>query len=60
MYTSKRIDDLVGGTMGRFNVSYRDSFDVHLEPNANYVFNVSTQNITMTARNNVSASSKYV
>ena len=29
--------------MGRFSVSYNDSFDQELEPNANYAFVVNTQ-----------------
>ena len=45
IYTSNRIDDTMGDSMGRFSVSYNDSFDQELEPNANYAFVVNTQNI---------------
>ena len=34
----------MGDGMGRFSVSYNDSFDQELEPNANYAFVVNTQN----------------
>ena len=44
IYTSNRIDDNLGGTMGRFSVSYNDSFIQDLQPNAIYLFTVSTQN----------------
>ena len=44
IYTSNRIDDTMGDGMGRFSVSYNDSFDQELEPNANYAFVVNTQN----------------
>ena len=40
IYSSNFINDSMGDTMGRFSVSYHDSFDVELEPNANYVFTV--------------------
>ena len=43
IYTSNRIDDTIGDGMGRFSVSYNDSFDQELEPNANYAFVVNTQ-----------------
>ena len=33
----------MGDGMGRFGVSYNDSFDQELEPNANYAFVVNTQ-----------------
>ena len=38
MYSSSFINDTLGDSMGRFSVSYSDSFDVKLEPNANYTF----------------------
>ena len=44
IYTSNHIDDNLGGTMGRFSVSYNDSFIQDLQPNAIYLFTVSTQN----------------
>ena len=44
IYTSNHIDDTMGDGMGRFSVSYNDSFDQELEPNANYAFVVNTQN----------------
>ena len=44
IYTSNHIDDTMGDGMSRFSVSYNDSFDQELEPNANYAFVVSTQN----------------
>ena len=44
IYTSKYIDDMLGGTMGEFSVSYNASFEQDLEPNANYIFIVNTQN----------------
>ena len=44
IYTSKYVDDMLGGTMGEFSVSYNASFEQDLEPNANYIFIVNTQN----------------
>ena len=35
---------MLGGTMGEFSVSYNASFEQDLEPNANYIFIVNTQN----------------
>ena len=35
---------MLGGTMGEFSVSYNASFEQDLEPNANYIFVVNTQN----------------
>ena len=44
---------MLGGTMGEFSVSYIASFEQRLQPNANYMFIVSTQNnITETSRTN--------
>ena len=40
MYSSSFINDTLGDSMGRFSVSYSDSFDVKLEPNANYILAV--------------------
>ena len=40
IYSSNFINDILGGVEGRFSVYYHDSFDVELEPNANYVFTV--------------------
>ena len=44
IYTSKYIDDMLGGTMGEFSVSYSARFEQDLEPNANYIFVVNTEN----------------
>ena len=44
VYTSNYIDDMLGGIMGEFSVSYNDSFEQDLQPNANYIFVVNTQN----------------
>ena len=53
IYTSNYIDDMLGGSMGEFSVSYNASFEQQLQPNANYIFIVSTQNnITETLRTN--------
>ena len=38
VYTSNYIDDMLGGIMGEFSVSYNDSFEQDLQPNANYIF----------------------
>ena len=43
IYTSKYVDDMLGGIMGEFSVSYNASFEQDLEPNANYIFIVNTQ-----------------
>ena len=47
IYRSNHIDDRLGGTVGRFNVTYNDTFDQELEPNANYDFVVNTQDNTI-------------
>ena len=63
IYTSKYIDDmLVGGTMGEFSVSYNASFEQDLEPNANYIFVVNTQNnvIEISRPDTRSSCSKYL
>ena len=53
IYTSNYIDDMLGGSMGEFSVSYNASFEQQLQPNANYIFIVITQNnITETSRTN--------
>ena len=44
IYTSNYIDDMLGGIVGEFSVSYNASFEQDLQPNANYVFIVNTQN----------------
>ena len=44
IYISNYIDDSLADSMGRFNVSYNDSFDQELEPNANYTIAVNIQN----------------
>ena len=40
MYSSSFINDTLGDSMGKFSMSYSDSFDVKLEPNANYTLAV--------------------
>ena len=35
---------MLGGIVGEFSVSYNASFEQDLQPNANYVFIVNTQN----------------
>ena len=42
-YTSHFIDDNLGRAIGRFSVTYNNSFDQELEPNAVYAFTVHTQ-----------------
>ena len=44
VYTSNDIDDMLGGIMGEFSVSYNDSFEQDLYPNANYIFIVKIHN----------------
>ena len=41
-YVSNNITDTSGDSMGRFNVSYNDSFDEELVPNATYVFAINS------------------
>ena len=43
IYTSNHIDNSLADSMGRFSVSYNNSFDQELEPNAVYAFIVNTQ-----------------
>ena len=51
IYTSIYINDSLGDSMGRFSVSYNDSFDQELEPNAVYAFIANAQDdITETSR----------
>ena len=42
-YVSNNIMDTSGDSMGRFNVSYNDSFDEELVPNATYVFAINSK-----------------
>ena len=42
-YVSNNIMDTSGDSMGRFNVSYNDSFDDKLVPNATYVFAINSE-----------------
>ena len=42
-YVSNNIMDTSGDSMGRFNVSYNDSFDEELVPNATYVFAINSE-----------------
>ena len=42
-YVSNNIMDTSGDSMGRFNVSYNDSFDEELVPNATYVFVINSE-----------------
>ena len=45
IYTSKYIDDMLGGIVGELlSVSYNASFEQDLQPYANYVFIVNTKN----------------
>ena len=44
VYTSNYIDDMLGGIMGEFSVSFNDSFEQDLYPNANYIFIVKIHN----------------
>ena len=44
VYTSNYIDDMLGGIMGEFSVSYNDTFEQDLYPNANYIFVVKIHN----------------
>ena len=62
IYTSKYIDDMLGGIMGEFSVSYNASFEQDLEPNANYIFAVNTQNnvIEISRPDTKSSCSKYL
>ena len=48
--------------MGEFSVSYNASFEQDLEPNANYIFVVNTQNsvIEISRPNTRSSCSKYL
>ena len=43
-YISNNIMDTSGDCMGRFNVSYNDSFDEELVSNATYVFVINSDN----------------
>ena len=43
-YVSNNIMDTSGDSMGRFSVSYNDSFDEELVPEATYVFTVKADN----------------
>ena len=43
-YVSTNIMDTSGDSMGRFNVSYNDSFDEELVANATYSFTVNSDN----------------
>ena len=62
IYTSKYIDDMLGGIMGEFSVSYNASFEQDLQPNANYVFIVNTKNnfLEISRTNRTDTSSKYL
>ena len=61
VYRSNYIDDMLGGIMGEFSVSYNDSFDQNLLPNVNYIFVINTQNnVSEMSRTNARLScSKY-
>ena len=45
IYRSSFIDDTVNGTMGRFRVSYNDSFNETLQPNAKYLFAINSTEV---------------
>ena len=47
-YVSNNIMDTSGDNMGRFNVSYNDSFDEELVPNATYVFAINSDAVQPT------------
>ena len=61
VYASNYIDDMLDGIMGEFSISYNDSFEQDLQPNANYIFVVNTQNnVSAISRTNARPScSKY-
>ena len=46
-YVSNNIMDTSGDSMGRFNVSYNDSFDEELVPNATYVFAINSDAVQL-------------
>ena len=46
-YVSNNIMDASGDSIGRFNVSYNDSFDEELVPNATYVFAINSDAIQL-------------
>ena len=46
-YVSNNIMDTSGDSVGRFNVSYNDSFDEELVPNATYVFAVNSDAVQL-------------
>ena len=45
IYISNFINDTFSGTMGRFRVSYNDSFNETLQPNAKYIFTVNSMEV---------------
>ena len=59
-YSSNFINDTLGGIEGRFSVSYRNSFDVELESNANYVFTVNISAIQPPSQTPPSSSKCFV
>ena len=46
-YVSNNIMDISGDNMGRFNVSYNDSFDEELVPNATYLFAINSDAVQL-------------
>ena len=46
-YVSNNIMDTSGDSMGRFIVSYNDSFDEELVPNATYVFVINSDAVQL-------------
>ena len=49
-YVSNNIMDTSGDSMGTFNVSYNDSFDEELVPNATYCFTVISDNTQLSSK----------
>ena len=46
-YVSNNIMDTSGDSMGRFNVSYNDSFNEELVPNATYLFAINSDAVRL-------------
>ena len=46
-YVSNNIMDTSGDSIGRINVSYNDSFDEELVPNATYVFTINSDAVQL-------------
>ena len=59
-YVSNNIKDTSGDSMGRFNVSYNDSFDEELVPKATYNFTVNSDNTQLPPTPPTPTRSKYL